>query len=172
MKKNKMMRIASVLLVAVLLSTCAISGTFAKYTSTVEASATAAIATWDVKIAGGTETFSLIDTWEDTYTEGNGGNVTENLLAPGTSGSFDLEVTNSSQVAAKYTVEMDYGNLAGVVNFTIDGEEVDLTDIEIGIGATHVITIEWEWPFEGDTDLALAGGDANVSATVTFEQVD
>jgi hypothetical protein len=34
MKKNNMLRIASVLLVAVLLSTCAISGAFAKYTTT------------------------------------------------------------------------------------------------------------------------------------------
>ena len=39
MKKNTMMRIASVLLVAVLLSTCAISGTFAKYTSQYTGSA-------------------------------------------------------------------------------------------------------------------------------------
>ena len=34
MKKNVMMRVASALLVAVLLSTCTISGTFAKYVTT------------------------------------------------------------------------------------------------------------------------------------------
>ena len=44
MKTNKMMRIASVLLVAVLLTTCVISGTFAKYTTTVSATSTANVA--------------------------------------------------------------------------------------------------------------------------------
>ena len=46
MKKNTMMRIASVLLVAVLLSTCVISGTYAKYTSTVTTSDSARVAYW------------------------------------------------------------------------------------------------------------------------------
>ena len=46
MKKNKMMRIASVLLVAVLLSTCAIFGTFAKYTTSVTSQDSARVAYW------------------------------------------------------------------------------------------------------------------------------
>ena len=51
MKKNKMMRIASVLLVAVLLSTCAISSTFAKYTTEFTGTSTAKVATWSVNVA-------------------------------------------------------------------------------------------------------------------------
>lgn len=50
MKKNKMMRIASVLLVAVLLSTCAISGTFAKYTTQDSANDVARVAKWGVSL--------------------------------------------------------------------------------------------------------------------------
>lgn len=46
MKKNKMMRLASVLLIAVLMSTCAISGTFAKYTTSVSSSDSARVAKW------------------------------------------------------------------------------------------------------------------------------
>ena len=49
MKKNKMMRIASVLLVAVLLSTCAISGTFAKYVTQVSGNDSARVARWGIK---------------------------------------------------------------------------------------------------------------------------
>ena len=52
MKKNTMMRVASALLVAVLLSTCAISGTFAKYVTTASGSDTARVAKWDVQISG------------------------------------------------------------------------------------------------------------------------
>ena len=44
MKKNKMMRIASVLLVAVILTTCAISGTFAKYVTSGNGSDNARVA--------------------------------------------------------------------------------------------------------------------------------
>ena len=46
MKKNRMMRVASALLVAVLLTTCAISGTFAKYVSTATGEDAARVAYW------------------------------------------------------------------------------------------------------------------------------
>ena len=46
MKKNVMMRVASALLVAVLMTTCAISGTFAKYTSSKTDSDSARVAVW------------------------------------------------------------------------------------------------------------------------------
>lgn len=49
MKKNVMMRVASILLVLVLMSTSAISGTFAKYVSEAEAGATARVAKWGVE---------------------------------------------------------------------------------------------------------------------------
>ncbi len=66
MKKNTMMRIASVLLVAVVLTTCAISGTFAKYTSEKEVSDSATVAKWsfevnDADIASNAFTFNLFD---------------------------------------------------------------------------------------------------------------
>lgn len=50
MKKNKMMRLASVLLVITLLTTSVISGTFAKYTSQDSATDTARVAKWGVVI--------------------------------------------------------------------------------------------------------------------------
>ena len=62
MKKNTMMRVASALLVAVLLTTCAISGTFAKYVSSAETSDTARVAKW-----GWGTTSIAIDLFDDTY---------------------------------------------------------------------------------------------------------
>ena len=58
MKKNVMMRVASVLLVAVLLTTCAISGTFAKYTTGDAGHDTARVAKWGVTITANGTTFA------------------------------------------------------------------------------------------------------------------
>ncbi len=50
MRKNKMMRVASALMVAVLLTTCAISSTFAKYVTTDEFTDQARVAKWGVEL--------------------------------------------------------------------------------------------------------------------------
>ena len=58
MKKNKMMRLASFLLVAVLMTTSVISGTFAKYVTTDTADDTARVAMFGVKIETSGSLFS------------------------------------------------------------------------------------------------------------------
>ena len=50
MRKNKMMRAASALLVAVLLTTSTISGTFAKYVTQDSAKDVARVAKWGVEL--------------------------------------------------------------------------------------------------------------------------
>ena len=182
MKKNKMMRFASVLLVAVLLSTCAISGTFAKYTSTVTGTATAAVATWDVEVAGETETFNfnLFDTLKDSDGSSAEGNVATGVIAPGTSGQFTIDVNNNSQVDAKYTVG-DVVVKDGVTELTDAENPIEFTitngSADIARGGTATITVTWTWAF-GDTDeanakdLALAGKTITVDVPVTVEQVD
>ena len=51
MKKNRIMRLASILLVCVLLTTSVISGTFAKYTTSQDASDSARVAHWGFNAA-------------------------------------------------------------------------------------------------------------------------
>jgi len=51
MKKNKFLRIASALLMLCLITTCAVSGTFAKYTTSDSDSDTARVAKWGVTVA-------------------------------------------------------------------------------------------------------------------------
>ena len=58
MRENKTLKLALVLLVAVVLTTCTISGTFAKYVSSSEGSDTARVAKWDLKLNG--------EAWADT----------------------------------------------------------------------------------------------------------
>ena len=120
MKKNTMMRIASVLLVAVLVTTCAISGTFAKYVSTANGTGSATVAAWnftlgtDTKNIADTEnknfTFNLLETVKDTNGNGTEADVISSdgkptKIAPGMWGYFDIVLNNKSDVNAFYTID-------------------------------------------------------------------
>ena len=86
MTKNKMMRIASVLLVAVLLSTCAISGTFAKYTTTVSSEDSARVAKWGFEPVA----MDITGLFNKVYDAGAADYTVESavdVIAPGTQGS-------------------------------------------------------------------------------------
>ena len=90
MKKNRMMRLASVLLVCVLLTTSVISGTFAKYTTTNTASDEARVAYWGFDAAANI-TFDLFD----VKTAGDTGVAADGLLAPGTERTINFEFINA-----------------------------------------------------------------------------
>ena len=194
MKKNVMMRVASALLVAVLMTTCAISGTFAKYTSTASGSDSARVAKWDFKINGTTAnsntfTFDLFNTVLDSdgNTEADIKVADGTIIAPGTKGSFAIVLKNDSEVTAKYVIDYTVTNEANIpVVFSLDGEtwknnidELDVTTpVTVAIGATPTITVHWMWAFEGgddpaDTTLGLAGSATlKVDAKVTVTQVN
>lgn len=86
MKKNVMMRTASALLVLVLLTTCIISGTFAKYITSAEGSDSARVAYWGFDKDASID----IDLFDGEYKNATG-DITvkssngENVIAPGTS---------------------------------------------------------------------------------------
>lgn len=105
MKKNKTMRAASALLVAALLSTSIISGTFAKYTSSAGAQDSARVAKWGVTVtATGNEAFEK--SYKGTAPNGNVDTVfsktSEKVVAPGTSGTLlTYEITGTPEVQTK-----------------------------------------------------------------------
>ena len=112
MKKNKMMRVASALLIAVLLTTSAISGTFAKYVTSDSANDTARVAKWGVTITpnGGTfttdyETDSTTTTYTGIYSVSAAGNSgRDDVLAPGTTGDLNPVVLGGTpEVAVQVT---------------------------------------------------------------------
>jgi len=115
MKKNRMMRLASTLLVAVLITTTTISGTFAKYTTSGTSTDTARVAKFGVAITatGGEEIF------KETYDNGAVLSA-EDVVAPGTTGTLGnfTFTENDREVAVEvvYTPEI-----------TLSGWEVDLT---------------------------------------------
>ena len=108
MKKNKMLRIASVLLVAVMMSTCAISGTFAKYVTSGDAEDSARVAKWGVTIETSSDLFDEV--YARTSTEDKHKTITNtvvvdtagtNLVAPGTTKSINFSISGSPEVAVE-----------------------------------------------------------------------
>ncbi len=111
MKKNKMMRLASCLLVAVLLTTCAVSGTFAKYVTSGSATDSARVAKWGVKIESTGSTFAKEYATDDEAVKGTIAksvvSATEDkVVAPGTSGNMAaVSITGKPEVAVKVSYE-------------------------------------------------------------------
>ena len=109
MKKNKMMRLASSLLVAVLLTTSVISGTFAKYTTSGNATDSARVAKWGVEVTvqgqnafmpSYTNSNSDITVKTSTTITVDGVEVDEDILAPGTNGTLGtVSITGTTEVA-------------------------------------------------------------------------
>jgi len=201
MKKNKMMRIASVLLGAVLITTCVIGGTLAKYTTTITGSDTAIVANFDVSALGEeasttteTATVNIFDESaifhnNGTYTSGTDDPNVDNavadapaIIAPGTWGKFTYEITANSQVKVNYSIDYTIDNADVPLEWSLDG--VDWEETLDNVGATEIddttvnVTIYWRWIFDGDnvvdTELGTADSLAKPSITiaVTFTQVD
>ena len=116
MKKNKMMRIASILLVVTLLSTCVISGTFAKYVTKAEGEDQARVAKWGVLVTvEGNEFADKYKATDEAYKEDGGVYAVvsangDKVVAPGTSAkeadmALVATVKGTPEVAARYTLE-------------------------------------------------------------------
>ena len=158
-----MLKIAAILMVAVLLTTCAISSTFAKYVTTVEkdSSGSAVVANWNLKINNDADA----DLFATQYTD-NGGNIvakidgTTQVLAPGTkndTGAFAVSLEGKPEVAfaiyAYVNVELADWTAGSSdycpVVFTVNGDA--MTDKAItGEGAVEA--------YEANIEKAIAAG--------------
>ena len=109
MKRNTILRVSAILLVLTLLSTCVISGTFAKYTTSTKANDDARIAKWGVVVNATADSFTndytndtaaiTVASSDDTVISFVSG---ENVLAPGTDGNLcGLTITGQPEVAVK-----------------------------------------------------------------------
>ena len=173
MKKNNMLRIASVLLVAVLLSTCAISGAFAKYAATVDpVTDSARVAKFGITLSAGTANgFATQYEADDNETSIDYTvKADAKVVAPGTTGSL----TNAIVVTETFTekvegdatvqvfdrevaVKVDYTATVALEGWTIGGDEY----------CPIVITIAGEDYFVGKTEK-----DENDQDKVVIEDID
>lgn len=199
MKKNVMLKIAAVLLVAVLLTTCAISSTFAKYvteyTSTAE---TARVAKWGLEVD--TTSVASQKLFHSKYMNGNGVTATtgDMIMAPGTEGSISLSslVKGTAEVSAQVQIYVSY-----VANgFMVDGGSYNPVVVKVNdtaifpneqgtwqtVGDPIIVLanktvdaadtnlkIEWKWAFDGenakDTKLGQNGAQNTISIQYKIE---
>ena len=135
MKKNRMMRAASALLVAVLMTTCTISGTFAKYVTEASAADTARVAKWGVEVTATGETFAqAYDADKTDKTVSVAAGSTEKLVAPGTKNdaAATFTIKGTPEVATKVSVTFnkdDKGNDLFKDVYLKAGEYTDYTKV-------------------------------------------
>ena len=175
MKKNRMMRLASILLVCVLLTTSVISGTFAKYTTSFTTQDSARVAKW-----GFNDATLTIDLFASTYDHVNGKG--DDVIAPGTEGETTIvfvpqgmaapEVaykiivdTNGSSIHSNIDtnpniiwyfdgVKCDSWNdlLDSIANLSTATIEANTYDSNFKDGTEHKIA--WKWIFDEEADNA------------------
>lgn len=135
MKKNIAMRLASGLMLSCLLSTCVISGTFAKYTTSDDAKDSARVAKWGVTVttegALFSETYAMdATTGTDDLTDAISVKVVTagtNVVAPGTKNEdgMTFTLTGTPEVDVNVTVEIAIDDImlaAGTYADPTDGE--------------------------------------------------
>lgn len=182
MKKNIMMRVASTLLIAVLLTTCAIAGTFAKYVTSKSGSDTARVAEFGVRITANGQMFK--ETYQGIETGWTSANTvdgeTDKVVAPGTSGDMvKMTLTGTPEVAVRVTYEATAFDLDNwtlyddteycPIVFTINGVTYGTNDTDAANKSANVAALEtaikdaiadYEMEYAPNTALTGEGADA------------
>ncbi len=164
MKKNKMMRLASGLLVAVLLTTCVISGTFAKYVTSAEGTDTARVAKWGVAVTANGETFKTEYAKDDTSFSIAANTVvsTDKVVAPGTKGTMaSMTLSGTPEVAARVSYE---GHFDVSDNWTVDGAFYCPLVIKVGETAIYGSACTSAAEFENAVNAAINGTSKDYAA--------
>lgn len=141
MKKNKMMRIAAILLIVTLISTCAISGTFAKYITKGEGEGNARVAAWGIEISMEDNLFDTQYETDDADYEGEYSVVSANgdeLVAPGTKkdDAITATISGTPEVATRLYLDLDVesdafleaGDYLDYTTGLVDDDEFTLTE--------------------------------------------
>lgn len=175
-KRSRIVSLGVLALTLTMMSTCLMGSTMARYVTEVTGSATAAVAAWSFKANEGTSTFTAIDLGDKSNrTAYKDGDIKEGVIAPGTSGKFDIVIDGSgSEVGIDYVVTIasaDGTTLPDDLKFKIDNTDYTLASektgtIDYATGADSMkktITVNWEWAF-GEDDTAEENKNDNKSA--------
>ena len=218
MKKenNKTVKLAVLVLALAMMGMILVSGTFAKYTTEATGTSSARVAKWsifvgDKDIVAATDktiTIDLFKTILDTNTTSGeldaaetdvkAGTATQAIIAPGTGGEFDIDITNKSEVNAKATIKFELTNGNNIpLEFKVgngtwksaadfNNSTEDLASLAMESTSATTTKVQWRWAYEtgtvtngvaagdpADTALGQAGtATAEVKVTVTATQVN
>ena len=168
-KNNKKALFVMALLLMVGISTSYVASTYAKYTAEVTGEGTAKVAKWAFE----TDNKSKVETFDvDLAKTYDASTLVANRIAPGTEGSFEIELINTnSEVGVDFTVKLeDITNKPTNLKFYKDSSYT--TELTPGTGtitgqlkagdATGVKPkIYWKWLYEtGTVTDGIATGDA------------
>ena len=189
---NRFLKAAGLMMAVMMLATCVISGTMAKYTSTGTAdSVTANAGKWSITVNGEEleEIMNLsVDDMTITADEAAASGIAYAGTdpVPGTYGYKAIEIKNESVVDAEVSVSATGAtndDTAISVGFlkeqptgnAITSEDLSSTPLKINAGGSQTIYIAYNWEFDGqdepDTTLGKTEGAINFgSITVTATQ--
>ena len=186
MKKMSFMRMAALMLLLCLASTCAISGTFAKYTTEATGTSTARVAYWGFTDDG---TIEITDLFATSYTgAGNNTNVvsnTDNIIAPGSTNSAAFKFTYANNTSESLTApEVAYSFVVSTTGSEIAADIENNPNIQWkldnGAWGTWDAMIDAIEALDEDEDFApgeipaafAAGSEHTVSWQWIFETAD
>lgn len=170
-KKNWVLRVACLALVFTLISTCLLGGTLAKYTTTNQGSDKARVAKWGVQVGFDANSAGCFQTEYETVTidtfDNNGdpielsveSSTAENVIAPGTDGSFTFSITGTPEVAVEIYFSAT-GSLTGT--WEAPTSETDPT-------LTSYTPVTWTLEKDGDPiDYATETGTSGLAGLIEY----
>lgn len=178
MNKKRNLILVFALLFVTVLTGAIVANTYAKYTSTVDAtSINGSVARWSFEFDNSNTilSFNLSQTY-DTDT------LVENKMAPGTSGHITMFLSNANtEVGTEYVVSILANNVPVNLKFYSDEAHTsELIDDQLSgtlkPGESTDVNIYWEWPYESGDDLSdtydgISASDMTIMATITGTQV-
>ena len=183
--------VGSTLLIIFLIAVIMVSSSiglyaWAKYTSSINGTATAQVAKWSFKLVDGvTETSDVIE-FAFTRTDGYE-HVAEGRLAPGTFGEFEIGIdARGTETILEYIIDVELENKPTYLKFYKDEDktkEITVANNKFSVKGFMSLedmeeirteTIYWDWPYEnGDdvTDTNDAGKLVTMQVSVTGYEV-
>lgn len=177
MKKRNTANLTLVVLLLVILSLIGVSGTYAKYTTTVNGTGTAIVAKWNFQAKDGNNVISegfVVDLAEHATT----GVVTvgdTKKIQPGSKGEITITIDNTgSEVAATLDVKAESNAGDTFTKSQFEFKDVTLTDAngttitEVPAGGTATAKVPFEWKYNvsanADTEDTTIGKGATEEA--------
>lgn len=162
--KNKLMRAAVILLALVLMTSCFVGGTFAKYVTSGNADDNARVAKFGVTVTAEDGAFEAeYDTDDDDYTGALSVEADVDVVAPGTSGNFaTIKLSGTPEVAVEvaYEATVELGD-KWVIDHDNNSETADVfyCPITITVDGTDYIGLDYSsaTEFADAVEAAITG---------------
>ena len=158
MRKNRMMRLASALLILTMVTTCAISGTFAKYTTTTTSVDSARVAKWGFNAT----TINITDLFAAAYTNVN--SESGDVIAPGTEGKTTIQFAPQSGTTPEvaYAMSVVASSTKGIAgNPIVDNNNIKWALYKTGTAEDAITWGEFSELLTSITGLSEAKVEAN-----------